>query len=387
MNINKEVVNQVQAYVEKYFSESMPEIYCFHNLEHTKQVVQACMLLSEKAGLDKEDQLKLEAAAWLHDTGYSSGPEGHEERSVELSNALLKTLNLEPAVIDEIAGIIRATKMPQNPKNFLEKVIGDADLSHLGNEHFWERNDLFRKELEYMGNTMNNEAWVLFELAFIKSHSYHTQEAKLLFEENKDNYYRELIKQLKKLGKKDKEDKPKLESLSRGVETLYKTAYQTHLNLNSLADSKAHIMLSVNSILLSASVSFLIPKWESDARLVIPTSALLICSLLTIFYAILTIKPKLIKGHISVDDVKKKTAYLLFFGNYTNMSLSDYKWGMSEMIKDPEYTYNSMSQSLYFLGQVLAKKYKFLNYCYLVFINGLILAVILFGICMLLVDK
>lgn len=387
MIINKEIASKVQAFVQDYFKDSMPAIYSFHNFEHTQQVVASSMLIAEKAGIDISDRLKLEIAAWLHDTGYNEGPEGHEERSSKIARNLLTSLDVDDPVIEEICKIILSTKMPQKPESFLEKIIDDADLSHLGNEHFWERNELFRKELENLGNIMNDEAWILFELAFIKSHSYHTLEAKSLFDANKNEYCNELIKQLKKLNKGDKEKKGKFDDLSRSVETLFKTAYQTHLNLNSLADSKAHIMLSVNSILLSASVSFLIPKWESDERLVIPSIALILCALLSIFYAILTIKPKLITGHISLEDVKKKTADLLFFGNYTNMPLQDYKWGMQELIKDPEYIYNSMSQSIYFLGQVLKKKYKYLNYCYLVFINGLIVSVILFGICMLLVNK
>jgi len=393
MEISRDIANKVKLYVEDFFVKSMPEIYCFHNLEHTRQVVSSSVLLAQNAGLSEAEQLKVEIASWLHDTGYNSGPEGHEERSATLARALLFSYNLEEQVIDEINNIILATKMPQLPKNQLEMIICDADLSHLGNEHFWDRNELVRKELANLGSKMNEEAWILFELAFIKAHHYHTPEAQSLFDNNKAVYCKIFEEQLLSLkgnseGKqKVKGEKKKLKKLSRGAETLYKTAYQTHLNLNSLADSKAHIMLSVNSILLSASFSFLIPKWESESRLVLPTIALILTSMLAILFAILTIKPKLITGNISKDDVKTKTADLLFFGNYTSMSLIDYKWGMRELIKDPEYTYNSLSQTLYFLGQVLKKKYKYLIYCYLVFINGLVISVILFGICMLLIAK
>ncbi|HMG15683.1 MAG TPA: Pycsar system effector family protein [Saprospiraceae bacterium] len=393
MELSREIVDKVKSYVEDFFEKSMPEIYCFHNLEHTRQVVISSLLLAQKAGLSESEQLKLEIASWLHDTGYNSGPEGHEERSATLARTVLSSYQINQPLIDEISKIILSTKMPQLPNNQLEMIICDADLSHLGNEHFWERNELIRKEMSNLGSKMQDEAWILFELAFIKAHTYHTPEAKSLFDTNKEEYCKILEDQLLGLKgnanakDKKKDEKKKLKKLSRGAETLYKTAYQTHLNLNSLADSKAHIMLSVNSILLSASFSFLIPKWGNDTRLIIPSLVLIITALLAILFAILTIKPKLITGNISKDDVKTKTADLLFFGNYTTMSLTDYKWGMRELIKDPEYTYNSLSQTLYFLGQVLKKKYKYLIYCYLVFINGLVLSVILFGVCMLLIAK
>ncbi len=393
MEINRDIADKVKLYVEDFFDKSMPDIYSFHNLEHTRQVVNSSILLAQKAGLSESDQLKLEIASWLHDTGYNSGPDGHEERSVTLAKTLLASLQLNEQDITEISNIILATKMPQMPKNQLEMIICDADLSHLGNEHFWVRNELVRKEMANLGNKMKDEPWILFELAFIKAHNFHTPEAKSLFGVNKEKYCKIFEEQLLSLKAnpnaklKHKEEKKKLKKLSRGAETLYKTAYQTHLNLNSLADSKAHIMMSVNTILLSASFSFLIPKWGNDIRLVAPSICLILTALLSILFAILTIKPKLITGHISKDDVKTKTADLLFFGNYTSMSLPDYKWGMRELIKDPEYTYNSLSQTLYFLGQVLKKKYKYLIYCYLIFINGLVLSVILFGVCMLLIAK
>jgi hypothetical protein len=50
------------------------------------------------------------------------------------------------------------------------------------------------------------------------------------------------------------------------------------------------------------------------------------------------------------------------------------------MIKDKEYLYNTMMMDIYYLGVVLAKKYKYLRIAYTIFMWGLILAVIAFGI-------
>ena len=61
------------------------------------------------------------------------------------------------------------------------------------------------------------------------------------------------------------------------------------------------------------------------------------------------------------------------------MKLEDFQWGMMEMIKDADFQYSSMTRDLFFLGKVLAKKYKYLTICYNIFMFGLILAMILFG--------
>ena len=79
------------------------------------------------------------------------------------------------------------------------------------------------------------------------------------------------------------------------------------------------------------------------------------------------------------EDIEQKRSNLLFFGNFFNMKLEDFQWGMMEMIKDPDFQYNSMTRDLYFLGKVLSKKYRYLTYCYNIFMFGLILVVILFA--------
>lgn len=50
------------------------------------------------------------------------------------------------------------------------------------------------------------------------------------------------------------------------------------------------------------------------------------------------------------------------------------------MIKDSDFLYSSMTRDLYYLGVVLAKKYRLLRISYNVFMYGLIIAVLAFGI-------
>ena len=50
------------------------------------------------------------------------------------------------------------------------------------------------------------------------------------------------------------------------------------------------------------------------------------------------------------------------------------------MLKDKEYLYSSMIKDIYFLGVVLARKYKYLRISYTIFMYGLIISVVGFGI-------
>ena len=62
------------------------------------------------------------------------------------------------------------------------------------------------------------------------------------------------------------------------------------------------------------------------------------------------------------------------------MKLDTFTWGMKEMMKDKEFLYGNMITDFYYLGQVLGRKYKYLNICYGIFIYGMIISVIIFGI-------
>ncbi len=60
--------------------------------------------------------------------------------------------------------------------------------------------------------------------------------------------------ELKEGRKKDK-DKPE-----RGIETMFRITSNNNQRLSDMADNKAHIMITVNSIILSAIISLLLGK-------------------------------------------------------------------------------------------------------------------------------
>jgi len=171
----------------------------------------------------------------------------------------------------------------------------------------------------------------------------------------------------------DRELKP-----TRGIETMFRITSKNHLTLSGMADNKANIMISVNSIILSIILSVLFRKFETDPQLVIPALTLMITSLTTIIFSILATRPNISKGKFTEEDIKNRQTNLLFFGNFHGMGLDNYLWGMKEMMKDGNYLYDSLIKDIYFLGVVLGKKYKLLRISYTVFMFGLIFAIILF---------
>ena len=404
MTITKSITETVEDYITRFFRERMPKEYVYHDFKHTQDVVRACREISVLEGHSMEALEILELAAWFHDSGYEKGPNNHEERSVELAERFLSTLDYPVDKLETVVTCIRATKVPQKPITALQKIICDADLSHLGDKSYWMRNACLRQELIVTHDRrMTEEEWVNFELDFMTSHQYHTLTAQRLYDKRKNKNILQLRKQkgridptyeidpaeLEGLNKEDKakwkaiakQSRLELKSinLGRGVETMYRTTYNTHNNLSALADHKANLMLSINTIMVSITVSVLVPQLSNSHQLIFPTVVLLSVCLISIIFAALSTRPKITEGIVTIQAIKEKRSNLLFFGNFHNMTLEDFQWGMTEMIKDPDFQYNSMTRDLYFLGKVLAKKYKYLTFCYNFFMIGMIVSVLLFA--------
>ncbi len=396
------LLEKVEAYVSKFFEENISEGYHFHDFQHIKNVVDSCYEISESYDLKEEDKISLILAAWFHDLGYFEGSDGHELRGANHAKEYLTAEKLDDSIVQNVYSAILATKMPQRPQTLIEKILCDADLSHLGKRNYWNRCGRLRYEMaEVQGRIMSELEWLDFEIEFLSQHDYFTKIASALYGRRKRKNLGQLLKQKRRVLRtwdqadtKDLEDlelasegklpapKDPLRELSvgRGVETMYRNAYRTHINLSAIADNKANIMLSVNAIILSIVVSSLVPRLVTEKIFLFPTISLLITCLAAIIFATLSTKPKVTEGLASRKDIIERKTNLLFFGNFYRMDLGDFHWGMMEMIKDQDFLYSSMTRDLYFLGKVLAKKYRYLNICYTIFMVGLIVSVILFGL-------
>jgi hypothetical protein len=105
-----------------------------------------------------------------------------------------------------------------------------------------------------------------------------------------------------------------------------------------------------------------------------------ITSLLTTVFAVLATRPNFAKGSVTQNDLDSKKSNLLFFGNFTSLTLPDFEDSMLTMLKDDEYLYRSILADFYGQGKVLKRKYLLLTYSYNIFLVGLILSVIVFVI-------
>ncbi len=162
---------------------------------------------------------------------------------------------------------------------------------------------------------------------------------------------------------------------SRGIETLFRSAYRVQMDLTGLADNKANMMISINGIIISIIIAAVAPKLDANPWLLVPSTVFLVGNLVSIIYAILAARPRVSTVPITLDDLEHSEGNILFFGDFANLSQDQFTEGMMDLIEDKTVVYETMIRNIYGLGSVLKKKFHFLKIAYTAFMIALILGV------------
>lgn len=168
-----------------------------------------------------------------------------------------------------------------------------------------------------------------------------------------------------------KPDKPKnKKKAGKGVETLFRTTMSNHIKLSEMADRKANLMISINTIIVSITISAYARRFDAPALLLVPSLLLLLVCLVTIIVSLTatnpTISPSAERTRLPAD----QPADLLFFGYYTKLTADEYRHQLRMLLRNEDDLYNSLIDNLYAQGKVLSRKYRLLKFAYQFFMVG-----------------
>lgn len=191
---------------------------------------------------------------------------------------------------------------------------------------------------------------------------------------------------------------------SKGVETMFRSAFRTEMELLALAATKANIMISLNGFIVSAlmvSGAFL---FSSSPEFLIPATIFMVTAAASIVFALLSASPDRI-GRLRetwswlCDVVRRRAAWRdfgtrvlnnprsRFFGDSPNILIYEDRakipkekyWEMMQhLMANREQVYYRMSEELYWLGLMANKQFKYLNMSYTAFRWGLLTSVVAF---------
>ena len=141
-----------------------------------------------------------------------------------------------------------------------------------------------------------------------------------------------------------------------------------HIQLSSMADVKASMLLTLAALIITFSIGYL-----SDPYLRWPVVALSVFCLLTILTAAYAVMPKLDFRH--QPNPKDPHCNILFFGNFMNMDYESFAEAMETVMSDHNRAYEAQVREVYEMGIYLGtKKYRYIRLSFVFFISGLLVS-------------
>ena len=263
---------------------------------------------------------------------------------------------------------------------------------------FWNRN---------RNNTVENEVEVAAETVEIQE-TVEGQEAvehpEMPSEKSEKKTKRKKDKAKKKKNKAEDLNVPDLLGTNKGVETMFRNAVRSEMELLALAATKANIMISLNGFIVSALMISGAFIFSSSPEFLIPASTFMITAAASIVFALLSASPErigkmqaartwlkdFIRGRSRLKDLKTRlssTETRFFGGSQPNILIyedrvklqKDQYWEMmQEIMGDRKQIYEKMSDHLYWLGLLADKQFKYINLSYAVFRWGLLASLVAF---------
>jgi hypothetical protein len=171
----------------------------------------------------------------------------------------------------------------------------------------------------------------------------------------------------------DRRDILKTKKTSRTVETLFRNALRSNLELTSLADTKASILISVNGFILTVIITasgFQL----SDSGMIYPFNAIILTALISITFAVLAIRPRF-KRHLLDKKHQDNYESVLYFQDMADLEPDEYVRNVHKVIGNKGLTQSHIMKHLHMLGSEIQIKYIWLRRAYTSFALGLLISV------------
>ncbi len=173
----------------------------------------------------------------------------------------------------------------------------------------------------------------------------------------------------KAVGIEKKTKKPK--KISKGVLNIIRTTMRNNIELTHIADNKANVLLSLNALMITFLVPFVVPNFEAikTFHLVFPLGLLVVTAFVTIYISTLVLKPSKFDQN---QKLVKKGKYVspFFFGNFFQMNKEEFSVYIKNALSDNDLIREHLTEDLHYIGSRLGRKMTLVRLAFNVFILG-----------------
>ena len=391
MKLSQELLHESAQFIKQYYESNYSPAFAFHNYARTAAIVRNCLAVGVQMNLKKEELKVLHLAAGFLEIGFHKDGANFQPASVSIANVFLSEKGVDEDIKQTVEEMIFSTREPEHPVTLPAQILCDARMHHLADKHFRENMEDLRIELkEVYQKEFTDKEWLAETTRKLSNYSYFTPAAKDLFEKKKTKQ-KTLLKGLEEsttetgaavppVSNEEKSVIPLLEDikLERGVETFFRITERRHIELSAKAHDKASLLISINAIVISIVLSVLVTKLEENKFLLLPTLLLVITCVSTIILSIISTRPRFLDKKGKNGQSTDHEFNILFFKDFSTLSLTEYKKTMKETYRNKTELYDSLSRDIYYQGIVLLWKYKYINIAYNVFMYGFVVTILSF---------
>lgn len=181
-----------KAHILARLRSDLPAARTYHSLEHTLDVYASAIGIAEQEGITGESLVLLKLAALYHDSGFLIQDTNHEDAGCTIVREVLPGYGFNGRQIELICDMIMATRIPQQPRNKLARVLCDADLDYLGRGDFERIGATLFSEMRTYGVLSTEREWYELQERFLDRHAYFTTTNKRTREPIKQDHLREV---------------------------------------------------------------------------------------------------------------------------------------------------------------------------------------------------
>lgn len=176
--------------------------------------------------------------------------------------------------------------------------------------------------------------------------------------------------------KPDKKKKKGKGELDKEILNIIRTTMRNNIELTHIADNKANVLLSLNALMITFLLPFVIPYVDiiKEYHLSIPISILVLTCFMVIYLAVLVLKPgKFFHNQGKIE--KGKSISPFFFGNYYKMNQRDFMAYFKSAIANKDTVKSHIAEDLHYIGSRLGRKMTIIRIAFNIFMLGLFLSI------------
>lgn len=378
------IVAKAAQFVRAVFNQYERPYLVFHHygLQH-----QTVSLTREICQAEKTDATTQEIAlltAWFYQLGYQVDYRHASAQSMRELGRFFSQTSYDESKRSRVVSCLQELQQ-QRPLSSMEaQVVYDAHQIAAYLLGFDESLQLLEAEHHFMKDQQSVQNNLLDPITILENIRLRTAYAKINYSKVRGTLLAEVHRQQQKQQRKNSQREQRStfgdiekNGPGRGAQTLFRTNFRNHINLSAIADNKANIMISVNSILISVLITVLSYRniGETQPMILLPVTLFLITGLASLIAAVLSARPKVTSQEISPMTQEALKKNIIFFGTFSRLKLEDYEEVMDEVLHDEALLYGNMVRDLYYLGKVLDQKYRYLGISYNIFMVGFLVTV------------